>query len=188
MLPVIPFSKHFMDTTVRMTTVQSLLPNAHAYRSLRINEFLSGNFTRLKSVFSQIRINRIELYLIPAIGLNRRGFHVVHLAPKDEFVYTKDLQFNVAASWPGSKMGRISESLSLTWHPTDSMEKVWFPTAAKTILVDFFYISTGMDELPDEVPEYQLVFDFHVTLRGISKASLKCEQCNGCIDDGDLAI
>lgn len=188
MLPLIPFGKHFLDTTIRHSVVQSIGNNTQAYQALSPKILLSGVFGNLRNVFSQVRVRRVDLYIIPALGLTARGYHLVHLAPKREFAYVPGLDFKIAAGWPGSKVDRIFESLAVSWYPTDSTEKVWFSTKASEALVDYFYISS-CQLMNEEKSDIQIVVDCHVTLRGVQKItrSLVCKHCGGCMDDEDLA-
>lgn len=191
MLPAIPFDQHFMDTTIRLCTAKSLGPNARAYQALKIKDILSGPYAKLKGVFSQIRVHRIDMYVTPSAACSERGFHLIHLGPKNGFTYTKVLPFTVASSWPGSKVGRIFESLRSSWYPTGPVEKQWFNTDSTTVLMDYFYISTYQNSTDDiALPKYtlQLAVDFHITLRGISKLSLGGGIECGLIDEDDLAI
>lgn len=190
--PPIPFDKCFMDVTLRQSLENSSMAiNTRLDKTLTIASLFDGPWISLRSTFSQVKVKKIHIYAIPAVGLDECGWHAINVAPPSEFVISEKTSFSLLTSLPGTKIGRISRLLTSVWYPTSPDEREWVETDSTKNLIDYCYMSNGMQSHGKATATYPIEFivDAHVRLRGVHKTRLgrhRSDMTMGDANDDEL--
>lgn len=177
--PIIPFDKVIMNVVTRHVYEYSEYPKNSVFNgSLSIKSILNGPWSKLRDCFSQLWILKVHMYAVTGAGLNEPGYHLINLAPSDEFSYTDQTKFSTLASLPGTETSRIATTVSSVWYPTGMDERRWFETDNQLTLMQYIYQTAGQrskGQGKTEVETFPVTFTFdcHVKLRGVNNAMLK---------------
>lgn len=173
--PVIPFDKVFLNMVMRQTQqVESQPINSHIEGAISIKGMFDGIWSHLRDCFSQVWIVKVTVYIMAGVGYDEPGYHLINMAPKNEFDITAGTKFVTLASLPGTRTARITRMVSGTWRPTGMDERMWFKTDSNAVLFEYFYKSSCQKSGGTATASYpvEITVDYHVKLRGINYRTL----------------
>lgn len=183
--PVIPFHTVFMDIVLRSVISYPTQPiNSRVDTSVTITSIFNGVWSSLRDTFSQVKLHRIHVYVMTGVGVEERGYHALNVAPRSEYQITEKTTFSTLMAIPGTKMARVTRTVSGVWFPTEPSEKGWNLTAAKSSLMEFVYMSKDMVSGGTATATYpvEITIDAHVRLRGVSYTKLQDVKATDDLD------
>lgn len=178
--PTISFNRVGMRAILRHVIVNPAQPiNSLVSNAVKISDLTNAPWDGLKAVFSQVKVMKVHMYALAGVGTAGNGYHVLNLAPLNEFEHTKSTTFSTLCTLPGSKMDVIGRMITAEWHPTGSDERQWFKIDAKNELMDYVYMTNCQGSKGAAAASFplELTLDVYIKFRGINYQKLTSTLC-----------
>lgn len=174
--PIIPFDRMYMNVVLRQVIQYPDQPiNASLEGFVSVRNMFDGVWVKMRDIFSQMWVVKIHVYVMAGVGFEEPGYHLINVAPQDEFKITAKTSFTTLAGLPGTRTSRITRMVSGVWYPTGMDERKWYSIKDDAVLADYVYKSSCQKSGGTASSTYpvDVTIDCHVKLRGVSYTRLQ---------------
>lgn len=173
--PIIPFDKVYLNVVLRNVIQNATQPvNSTIEGDITIKSIFDGAWSKLRECFSEVWFLKVHVYVMSGVGFDEPGYHLINVAPKQEYEVTAKTSFAMMASLPGTRTARLTRMVSGVWYPTGMDEKLWFKTDSPVTLTKYLYRSSCQKTGGQATASFpvDITIDCHVKLRGVNYTAL----------------
>lgn len=134
-------------------------------QQFNIDTLLTPEYNRLRNIFAEYRLTRVNVWFIPSVAITNTGIHALAVCDDGENYFVSPVLVDVCSA-PGSCTGRAYQPLRNSWRITEPKDRNWILANTDTSPLSVYICATSGNTLKGV-----LIFDSHVTFRGLKSPS-----------------
>lgn len=173
--PPLPFGRTTLRGILRHGSSDTVNINTCLTKKISWSEILVGVWASLRTTFAEIKVTRVNCWVMPSAATNANGLQCLIICPASELDSDKQLKFTNLGSIPGSVIRKVYQTAHREWHPTSPFEKGWHKTDSIDPLFRFLYMTSNMktsNGIDGASFEIETIFDIHIKARGLGGNNL----------------